>query len=110
MSSGGGFKRSSAEWVSKLLSDPKTRKKVLDYLQSEEFKGERQRLKDEAVKHARRAKSRYRSRNRTPEQAARERDLSIRLAEVEAEAAELRIRLSEVLEEEQRLREELREL
>jgi hypothetical protein len=38
---------------------------------------------------------------------ARERELSLRLAEVEAEAAEARLRLSELLEEEHKLRAEL---
>ena len=45
-----------------------------------------------------------------PETAARERKLTLRLAEVEAEAAELRIHLSVLLEEEEELRKSLEEL
>lgn len=108
--SSGGFKRGSAEWISRLLSDPKTRQKVMDYLQGEEFKAERERLRKEASRKVDEFRERYGGGKRTPEQAARERELTVRLAEVEAESAEIRVRLSELLQEEEKIREELKEL
>jgi predicted nuclease with TOPRIM domain len=89
---GKDFKGRSAEIIADLLSDERVRR-GLKYFQGEEFRSERDRV-----------------RRRTPEAAAREKELTLRLAEVEAEAAELRIRLSELLEEEERLRTELRDL
>ena len=55
-------------------------------------------------------RERYRSKRRDPETAAREKALTLRLAELEAESADLRIRLSELLEEEEKLRRALDEL
>jgi len=106
---GGNFKRSTAEIIADLLSDAKV-KRVRDYVRSEEFKTERERIRQNAADRLKTVRNRYRSRKRTPEAAARERALTLRLAEVEAEAAELRIRLSELLEEEEKLRSELEEL
>lgn len=106
---GGNFKRNSAEILADLLSD-KGVKRVREYVRSEEFKTERERIRQNAADRLKNIRTRYRSRKRTPETAARERELTLRLAEVEAEAAELRIRLSELLEEEAKLRSELEEL
>lgn len=103
------FKSSSAELIAELLSDPRVRR-GLNYLGGEEFKAERERLKREAGEHLRNIRDRYRPKKRTPETAARERELSLRLAGVEAEAAELRLRLSELLEEEEKLRDALEDL
>ncbi|MEW6635750.1 MAG: hypothetical protein AB1425_02935 [Actinomycetota bacterium] len=100
------FKRGSAEILSDLLSE-KTLKQGLEYLRGEEFKTDRERLRREAAQRLEEIRDRYRARRRTPETAAREREISLRLAEVEAEAAELRLRLAELLEEEERLRAEL---
>lgn len=109
MSEGKDFKRSSAEIIADLLSDERVRR-GLKYFQGEEFRSERDRIREEATRRLRDVRERYRPKRRTPEAAARERELSLRLAEVEAEAAELRVRLSELLEEEERLRMELEEL
>ena len=106
---GGNFKRSTAEIISELLSDERVRK-GLDYVRSDEFKTERDRIRQEAADRLKVVRERYRPKRRTPETAARERELTLRLAEVEAEAAELRILLSDLLEEEERLRTELEEL
>jgi hypothetical protein len=106
---GKGFKQSSAEILSDLLSDERV-KRSLDYLQSEEFKAERERVRQGATERLKNIRTRYRGKKRTPETAAQERELTLRLAEVEAEAAELRIRLSELLEEEEKLRSALEEL
>ena len=103
------FKRSSAEIIADLLSDEKVQR-GLKYLQGEEFKTDRERVRQEAAKRLRDVRERYLSKRRTPETAARERELTLRLAEVEAEAAELRLRLSELLEKEEKLRTELEEL
>ena len=94
-------KNSSAEFVTELVSK---------YLADEEFKANRERIQQAASERIRNIRSRYRARKRDPETAARERDLSLRLAEVEAEAAELRLRLAELLEEEERLRVDLQDL
>ena len=102
-------KRSSAEIIADLLSDERVRRS-LEYLQGEEFKANRERVRQEASKRLKDIRTRYRTKRRTPETAARERELTLRLAEVEAEAAELRLRLSDLLEEEERLRAELDEL
>ena len=91
-------KNNSAEIVTDLLSR---------YLTDEEFKVARERIQQAAGERIRNIRDRYRTRKRDPESAARERDLSLRLAEVEAQAAELRLRLAELLEEEQRLRSDL---
>ncbi len=103
------FKRSPAEIIADLLSD-KNVQRGLKYLQGEEFKTNRERVRQEAARRLKDIRERYRSKRRTPETAAREKELTLRLAEVEAEAAELRLRLSELLEEEEKLRAELEEL
>ncbi len=109
MTEGKDFKRSSAEIIADLLSDEKVQR-GLKYLQGEEFKTNRERVRQEAARRLKDVRERYRSKRRTPETAAREKELTLRLAEVEAEAAELRIRLSELLEREEKLRAELEEL
>ena len=106
---GGNFKRSTAEIIAELLSDERVRR-GLEYVRGEEFKTERERIRQEAAARLKSVRERYRPKKRTPEMAARERELTLRLAEVEAEAAELRLRLSELLEEEERLRTELEDL
>lgn len=106
---GGNFKRSTAEIISELLSDERVRK-GLDYVRSEEFRAERDRIRRGAADRLKNVRERYRPKRRTPETAARERELTLRLAEVEAEAAELRIRLSELLEQEEELRAALEDL
>ncbi|MGF1470136.1 MAG: hypothetical protein ACFB50_00155 [Rubrobacteraceae bacterium] len=106
---GKDFKQSSAEIISDLLSDEKV-KRGLNYLQSEEFRDSRDRVRQNAAERLKNIRNRYRGKKRTPETAAQERELTLRLAEVEAEAAELRIRLSELLEEEEKLRSALEEL
>jgi hypothetical protein len=97
------FKQTSAEIISDLLSDARV-KRVREYVQGEEFKADRERVRRDAAERLKSIRERYRAKRRDPETAARERELSLRLAEVEAEAAELRLRLSELLEEEERLR------
>ena len=97
------LKNSSAEIIADLLADPRVRRGI-NYLGGEEFKADRERLRRGAGERLKNIRERYRTKRRTPETAARERELSLRLAEVEAEAAELRLRLSELLEEEERLR------
>jgi hypothetical protein len=103
------FKRSSAEIIAELLADERVRR-GLEYLQGEEFKANRERVRQEASKRLQDIRERYRPKRRTPETAARERELTLRLAEVEAEAAELRLLLSDLLEEEEKLRADLDEL
>jgi hypothetical protein len=103
------FKRSSAEIIAELLADERVRR-GLEYLQGEEFKANRERVRQEASKRLQDIRERYRPKRRTPETAARERELTLRLAEVEAEAAELRLLLSDLLEEEKKLRTDLDEL
>lgn len=103
------FKRSSAEVIADLLSDPRVRR-GLEYLSSEEFKADRERIRREAGERLKNMRDRYRPRKRDPETAARERELSLKLAVVESEAAELRLRLSELLEEEESLRKALEDL
>jgi hypothetical protein len=100
------FKRSSAEIFSDFLSEAKV-KQVRDYVRGEGFKSDRERVRKRAADRIKNLRDRYKSKSRTPEDAARERELTLKLAEVEAEAAEIRIRLSELLEEEERLRDEL---
>ena len=112
MASGKGdkdFKQSSAEIISELLSDERVRRS-LKYLRGEEFKADRDRVRRGAADRLKDIRNRYRGKKRTPETAARERELTLRLAEVETEAADLRIRLSELLEEEEKLRGELEDL
>jgi hypothetical protein len=106
---GKNFRQTSAEVISDLLSDRRV-KQGLDYIRGEEFKAERQRLQREASERIRNLRGRYAPKKRTPEGAARERELTLRLAEIESEAAELRLRLSELLEEEEKARRELDEL
>lgn len=103
------FKQSSAEILSDLLSDERVRR-VREYVQSEDFKADRERVRKTAAERLKNIRDRYREKQRTPEAAAQEKELTLRLAEVEAEAAELRIRLSELLEEEEKLRIALDEL
>jgi hypothetical protein len=100
------LKSSSAEIIADLLTDPRVRR-GLSYLGGEEFKADRERIRQGAGERLRNIRNRYRPKKRTPETAARERELSLRLAEVESEAAELRLRLSELLEEEEHLRGDL---
>ena len=100
------LKSSSAEIIADLLTDPRVRR-GLRYLGGEEFKADRERIRQGAGERLRNMRNRYRPKKRTPETAARERELSLRLAEVESEAAELRLRLSELLEEEEKLRDAL---
>jgi hypothetical protein len=108
------LKSSSAEFITDLLRDPRVRRGLTEtlgqYLGSEEFKAERERIRRGASDRLRNIRNRYRPKRRTPETAARERELSMRLAAVESEAAELRLRLSELLEEEERLRGDLENL
>lgn len=103
------LKSSSAEIIADLLADPRVRR-GLSYLGGEEFKADRERIRQGAGERLRNIRNRYRPKKRTPETATRERELSLRLAEVEAEAAELRLRLSELLEEEEKLRGALEDL
>ena len=107
--SGGNFKRSTAEILSELLSDERVRK-GLDYVRSEEFRAERDRIRQEAADRLKNVRERYSPKRRTPEAAARESELTLRLAEVEAEAAEIRVRLSELLEQEEKIRADLEDL
>ena len=109
--SGNFFKRGSAEILSDLLKEESVRRGV-DYFRGEDFKANRERLRREAAKRIKDVRDRYAAaaKRRTPEAAARERELTLRLAEVEAEAAEIRLRLSELLEEEAKLRASLEEI
>ncbi len=100
------LKSSSAEIIADLLTDPRVRR-GLRYLGGEEFKADRERIRQGAGERLRNIRNRYRPKKRTPETAAHERKLSLRLAEVESEAAELRLRLSELLEEEEQIRADL---
>jgi hypothetical protein len=106
---GKDFKRNSAEIIADLLADERVRR-GLEYLQGEEFRTNRERVRKEASRRLQDIRKRYRPKRRTPETAARERELTLRLAEVEAEAAELRLLLSDLLEEEEKLRAALEEL
>jgi hypothetical protein len=103
------FKSSSAEIIADLLSDPWVRRS-LKYLGGEEFKTDRERIRREAGERLKSIRDRYRPKRRTPEAASRERELSLKLAAVETEAAELRLRLAELLEEEESLRKALEDL
>lgn len=103
------LKSSSAEIIADLLSDPRVRR-GLTYLGGEDFKADRERLRRGAGERLKNIRTRYRPKRRDPETAAREKELSLRLAAVETEAAELRLRLSELLEEEEKLRGALEEL
>ena len=102
------FKQTSAEIISDLLSDARV-KRVREYVRGEEFKADRERVRRDAAERLKNIRERYRAKRRDPETAARERKLTLRLAEVEAEAAELRIQLSVLLEEEEELRRSLEE-
>ena len=103
------FKSNSAEIIADLLSEPWVRRS-LKYLGGEEFKTDRERIRQEAGERLKNIRNRYRPKKRTPEAAARERELSLKLAAVESEAAELRLRLAELIEEEEKLRRALEEL
>jgi hypothetical protein len=89
------FKQTSAEIISELLSDARV-KRVREYVQGEEFKADRERVRRDAAERLKNIRERYRAKRRDPE--------------VEAEAAELRIQLSVLLEEEEKLRTALDEL
>jgi hypothetical protein len=102
-------KSSSAEIIADLLSDPRVQQ-GLKYLGGEEFRANRERIRRAAGERLKNIRDRYRPKTRTPEAAPRERELSLKLAAVEAEAAELRLRLSELLEEEEKLRGALEDL
>ncbi len=103
------FKQTSAEIISDLLSDARV-KRVREYVQGEEFKADRERVRRDAAERLKNIRERYRAKRRDPDTVARERKLTLRLAEVEAEAAELRIQLTVLLEEEEKLRTALEEL
>jgi len=103
------FKQTSAEIISDLLSDARV-KRVREYVQGEEFKADRERVRRDAAERLKNIRERYRAKRRDPDTVARERKLTLRLAEVEAEAAELRIQLTVLLEEEEKLRRSLDEL
>lgn len=103
------FKNTSAEILSDLLSDERV-KRVREYVRGEDFKADRERVRQNAAERLKNIRNRYGAKRRDPETAARERELTLRLAEVEAESAEIRIRLSELLDEEEKLRSALDEL
>src|SRR5829696_7804248 len=103
-----GLKGTGSGWRI-ILSDARV-KRVREYVQGEEFKADRERVRRDAAERLKNVRERYRAKRRDPETAARERKLTLRLAEVEAEAAELRIQLSVLLEEEEELRRSLDEL
>jgi len=103
------FKDTSAELLSDLLSDKRVRR-VQEYVRGEDFKADRERVRNNAAERLKNIRSRYAKKRRNPEDAAREKELTLRLAEVEAEAAEIRLRLSELLDEEERLRSALNKL
>jgi len=103
------FKNASAEILSELLGRERVRRGV-DYLRGDDFRVERERLRREAAGRIKSLRDRARGKRRTPEEAARERTLTLRLAEVEAESADLRVRLAELLEEEAALRAALDEI
>ena len=103
------FKQTSAEIITDLLSDARV-KRVREYVRGEEFKADRERVRRDAAERLKNIRERYRPKRRDPETAAREKELVLRLAEVETESADLRIRLSELLEEEEKLRRALEEL
>ncbi len=109
MAGGRNFKQNSAKLLSELLSEKRIRQ-GLQYIQSEDFKVHRDSLRQEASERLKNIRERYRTKTRSPEDAARERELTLRLAEVEAETAESRLRLAELLEEEEKLRKALEEL
>lgn len=103
------FKNTSADILSDLLSDERV-KRVREYVRGEDFKADRERVRQGAAERLKNIRNRYGAKRRDSETAARERDLTLRLAEVEAESAEIRLRLSELLEEEEKLRSALDEL
>ncbi len=103
------LKRSSAEVISDILSDPLVRQ-GLKYLGGDEFRAERERIRQGAGDRLKNLRNRYRPKKRTSETPSRERELSLKLAEIEAEAAELRVRLAELFEEEESLRRALEDL
>ena len=109
MTEGKDFKRSSAEIIADPLADEKVQR-GLKYLQGAESRTNRERVRQEAAERLKNIRERYRAKRRTPETAPRERELTLHLAEVEAEAADLRLRLAELLQEEEKLRSALDEL
>lgn len=106
---GGDFKRGSAEMLSGVLSEERI-KRARDYVRGEEFKAERERIRKGAAQRIKGLRDRYKTKNRPPEEAARERELQLRLAGIGNETAELRLRLSELLEEEEEIKARLRDL
>ncbi|WP_119065749.1 hypothetical protein [Rubrobacter indicoceani] len=102
----GDFKRGSAEILSEVLSDKRI-KRAREYVQGEDFKADRERVRKSASRRIQTLRDRYRTKNRSPEEAARERDLQLRLAEISNETAELRLRLAGLLEEEESVKYEL---
>lgn len=102
----GSGRGASSDRLADLLSNPRV-KRGIEYIQGDEFREDRKRFQRGAGERLKNIRERYRARGRTPEEAARERELSLRLAEIEAEAAEARLRLAELLEEERKLRSEL---
>jgi hypothetical protein len=97
------FKQNSADLLSDLLADKRVRR-VQEYVKGEDFKADRERVRQNAAERLKNIRNRYGKKRRNPEDAAREKELTLRLAEVEAESAEIRLRLSELLEEEEKLR------
>lgn len=97
------FKDTSAELISDLLSDKRVRR-VREYVSGEDFKADRERVRKNAADRLKNIRGRYSKKRRNPEDAAREKELTLRLAEVEAESAEIRLRLSDLLDEEEKLR------
>ena len=67
------FKQSSAEIISDLLSDAKV-KRVREYVGGEDFKSDRERVRQEAARRLKNVRDRYRKKGRTPETAAKERE------------------------------------
>ena len=95
MTEGKDFKGKSAEIIADLLSDERVRR-GLKYFQGEEFRSERDRVRQEASRRLKDIRERYRSKRRTPEAAAREKELTLRLAEVEGAGQRGRILLRDV--------------
>jgi isocitrate dehydrogenase kinase/phosphatase len=81
------LKSSSAEFITDLLRDPRVRRGLTEtlgqYLGSDDFKAERERIRRGAGERLRNIRNRYRPKQRTPEIVARERELTLRLADVE---------------------------
>jgi hypothetical protein len=65
------FKQTSAEIISDLLSDARV-KRVREYVQGEEFKADRERMRRDAAERLKNISERYRAKRRDPETAVRE--------------------------------------